>query len=57
MCRLRAHYMSDLKDAFLNMFNKSYCNKRKLGIETKEPIPIRLWLKDENQPNMFQFNV
>ena len=53
----RAHYMADFKDAFLNMFNESWCNKRKQGIETQEPIPIKIWLKHKNQPNMLQFNV
>ena len=49
--------MADFKDAFLNMFNESCCNKKKQRIETQEPIPIRNWLKHKNQPNMLQFNV
>lgn len=55
--KLRAHYMADFKDTFLNMFNESCRNKRKQGIETQEPIPIRIWWKHKNQPNMLQFNV
>ena len=49
--------MADFKDAFLNMSNESCCNEKKQGIETKKPIPIRIWLKHKNQPNMLQFNV
>jgi len=26
------------------MFNESCCNKKKEGIETQEPIPIKIWL-------------
>jgi len=45
------------KDAFLNMFNESCSNKKKQGIESQEPIPIKIWLSHKNQPNMLQFNV
>ena len=57
MYRLRAHYMDDLTNAFLNMFNESCSNKKKQGIETQEPIPIKIWLSHKNQPNILQFNV
>ena len=57
MSKLRAHYMAYFKDAFLNMFNESCCNKKKQGIETQEPIPIRISLKHKNQQKMLQFNV
>ena len=48
MPKLWAHYMADFKDAFLNMFNESCCNKKKQSIETQKPIPIRIWLKHKN---------
>ena len=57
MFKLRVHYMAGFKDAFLNIFNESCCNKKKQGIETQKPIAIRIWLKHKNQPNMLQFNV
>ena len=37
-----------IKDAFLNMFNESYRNKKEQGIETQEPIPIKIWLSHKN---------
>jgi len=45
------------KDAFLNMLSESCFAKRKQGIGTQEPIPIKIWLSHKDQPNMLQFNV
>lgn len=45
------------KDPFLNMFNESCCNKKKQGIETQEPMPVKIWLSHKNQPIMLQLTV